>query len=190
MRRRAKGGKSTQSTTYRRYPKVGLLVDCRTHLILAAVPGRGPSPDHPHVIEAMLEACRRQRIDTMLGDAGYDGEWVHEFSRDELDVRSIIPPTIGRRTDKPPTGRYRRQMRAYFRRPPERRRYGQRWQVETVVSMLKRRLGETLGARSRRRQNRAIMLKVVTHNILILLPLADVFYRACQEDFMAAVNSS
>ena len=60
-------------------------------------------------------------------------------------------------------------MRAYFRWPPERRRYGQRWQVETVLSMIKRRLGDTLNARSCRRQNRAILLKVVTHNILILL---------------------
>ena len=35
--------------------------------------------------------------------------------------------------------------------------------------MIKRRLGETLSTRGFRRQNRAILLKVVTHNILILL---------------------
>ena len=132
------------------------------------MPGRGPSPDHPHVIEVMLAAAGRQRIETVLADAGYDGEWVHEFLRDELDIRSIIPAQIGRPTDKPPSGRYRRQMRAYFRRPKQRRRYGQRWQVETVMSMLKRRLGETLNAHSRRRQDRAMMLKCITHNILIL----------------------
>ncbi len=60
-------------------------------------------------------------------------------------------------------------MRWYFQRPSDRRRYGQRWQVETVISMIKRRLGETLSTRGFRRQNRAILLKVVTHNILILL---------------------
>ncbi|MCH8807573.1 MAG: transposase, partial [Planctomycetes bacterium] len=49
------------------------------------------------------------------------------------------------------------------------RRYGQRWQVETVFSMIKRRLGETLSARSYHRQNRALLLKAVVHNILILL---------------------
>ncbi len=155
--------------TYRRFPKMGLVCDCDSHLILAAVSGRGPTPDHPHLIEALRDAAARRRIDTLLADAGYDAEWVHEFLRDELDIRSIIPPTIGRPTDKLPKGRYRRQMAKYFKRPPGRRRYGQRWQVETVFSMIKRRLGETLSARSYHRQNRALLLKAVVHNILILL---------------------
>ena len=94
---------------------------------------------------------------------------MHEFLRDELDIRSIIPPKIGRPTDKPPKGRYRRLMAQYFKRPPEERRYGQRWQVETVFSMIKRRLGETVSARSYHRQNRALRLKAIAHNVLILL---------------------
>ena len=60
-------------------------------------------------------------------------------------------------------------MYYYFQRPKEQRSYGQRWQVETVMSMLKRRLGETLSAHSYRRQCRAILLKVIAHNVLILL---------------------
>ena len=155
--------------TYRRFPKVGLLADCRTHLILSAGPGRGPGPDHLHFKQALREACERRPIDTLLADAGYDAEWVHLHARCEYGICAIIPPTIGRPTEKPPSTRYRRQMRAYFRRPPERRRYGQRWQVETVMSMLKRRLGETLNARSHHRQNRALLLKVITHNLMIVL---------------------
>ncbi len=120
-------------------------------------------------IDAMLDAAARRRIETLLADAGYDGEWVHEFLRDELDIRSIIPPTIGRPTAKLPKGRYRRLMARYFERPPEARRYGQRWQVETVFSMIKRRLGETVSARSYHRQNRALLLKAIAHNVLILL---------------------
>ena len=60
-------------------------------------------------------------------------------------------------------------MAQYYKRPPATRRYGQRWQIETVFSMIKRRLGETLSARSYHRQNRALLLKAVAHNILILL---------------------
>ncbi len=105
---------------------------------------------------------------TILADAGYDAEWVHVFLRDELDLRSLIPPKIGRPTPKPPTGHYRRQMRAYFRRPKESRRYGQRWQAETVFSMIKRRLGRTVNARRYNAQNRALLLKAIAHNILIL----------------------
>ena len=90
----------------------------------------------------------------------------------------LIPPAIGRPTQKPPAGRYRRQMHRYFKRSAAGRSHGQRWQVETVLSLFKRRLGEKLNARSYRRQNRAILLKVVTRNILILLPPRKVFYRA------------
>lgn len=171
VRRRAKGRPNKTTMTYKRFPKMGLVCDCDSHLILAVVTGRGPTPDHPHLIEAMLDAAARRRIETLLADAGYDGEWVHEFLRDELDIRSIIPPTIGRPTAKPPTGRYRRLMARYFERPPQARRYGQRWQVETVFSMIKRRLGETVSARSYHRQNRALLLKAIAHNVLILLRL-------------------
>ena len=46
------------------------------------------------------------------------------------------------------------------------KKYGQRWQAETVFSMIKRRLGEATGARTYHSQCRALLLKVVTHNIL------------------------
>jgi len=189
IRRRGQAHKRRLDGTYRHFPKCSLLIDCASHFILAVEPGRGPAPDQPCVIPTLLAGCARQRIDTLFADAGHDGEWVHKFCRDELDVRSFIPPTIGRPTQKPPTTRYRRAMRAYFRRDPKRRRYGQRWQVETVVSMIKRRLGEVLGARSQRRQNRAIMLRAIVHNILILFD-RQLFYRADSSPFSFVLLSS
>ena len=47
-------------------------------------------------------------------------------------------------------------------------RYGQRWQVETVFSMIKRRLGDTLRAHTFWSQHRAAAPKLLAHNILIL----------------------
>jgi len=44
-----------------------------------------------------------------------------------------------------------------------------------VISMSKRRLGEMLGARSQHRQSRAMMLRAIVHNILILFD-QQVFY--------------
>jgi len=132
----------------------------------------------------LAEACSRRPIDTLLADAGYDAEWVHRLAREEYGICALIPPTIGRPTAKPPSTPFRRRMRAYFRRPPERRRYGQRWQVETVISMLKRRLCETLNARSYHRQNRALRLKVITHNLMIVLYIW-LFYRAILTPFLA-----
>jgi hypothetical protein len=55
--------------------------------------------------------------------------------------------------------------------------YGQRWQGETVHSLLKRRLGSALRARSYPSQNREILLRVITLNLMLLAWL-EVFYRA------------
>jgi hypothetical protein len=149
---------------YTRYPKVGLLCDCANHLIAAAVPGRGPGSDSVHYRQALTEALQIVSIDTLVADAGYDSEEAHVYARRILGIRTIIPSTIGRPTAKPPTGYYRRLMRRRF----DRQKYGQRWQIETVTSMIKRNLGSALRARNYRTQGREIMLRVIAHNIMIL----------------------
>ena len=45
--------------------------------------------------------------------------------------------------------------------------YGQRWQSETVMSMIKRRQGEAVWSRSSDAWARDMTLMVLTHNILI-----------------------
>ena len=86
------------------------------------------------------------------------------MGREDLGIRTIIPPKIGRPTGKPPTGYYRRVMSQRIHLTC----YGQRWQVETTFSMIKRRLGSAVNATTYWSQCRALMLKAVTHNILIL----------------------
>ena len=51
-------------------------------------------------------------------------------------------------------------------------RYGQRWQVETVMSMIKRRQGGYVLGRSNGARFRELSLKVLTHNIMILAEAA------------------
>ena len=170
VRRREKGGKRWQSTAYKRFPKLAVLCDCDTHLILAAVAGRGPGPDITHVEAAICQALRRSKPATLYADAGYDAEWVHEVARRDLGVRTIIPPWIGRPTDKAPTGHWRKVMSERIHLT----NYGQRWQDETVFSMIKRRQGSAVNATTYRSQCRGLMLKALTHNILILYaPIAS-----------------
>jgi hypothetical protein len=167
VRRRAKNGKTTgkwQTTTYRRFPKLAVVCDCQTHLILAAVVERGPKPDFDHWIAAMAQATDVATIATLLADAGYDAEWVHLAARIAFGVRTIIPPDRGRPSSELPTGYYRRRMATHFNRPT----YRQRSQVETVFSMLKRRLGSAVNAYSPWSHRRALLLKVLTINIMIL----------------------
>jgi len=173
MKRCTATAKSGQKTIFRYFPKAGVLCDAKTHLVLAAVPGRGPGSDGKHFRRALTEALARVKIDALAADAGYDGEHRHRFARGTHGVRTLIPALIGRPTDKPPTGYWRRQMKARLHLT----RYTQRWQVETVHSMLKRLLGSALRARKYWTQCREIFLRILTLNVMILRRM-HVFYRA------------
>ena len=164
MRRRAKGGRYRQLTTYPRFPKVGLLCDVRSHLILATVPGRGPRPDIKHSRAAVDDALRTVSIAALAADAGYDREDSLRYAREQCGVRSLIPALIGRPTTKPPRGYWRRRMAKHLRQS----RYSQRWQVETVNSMLSRSLGAALRARTSWSRSREILLRGTTLSIMIV----------------------
>lgn len=84
-----------------------------------------------------------------------------------MGVRSVIPPKIGRPSAKPPTARFRRLMRQRFARKADRRTYGQRAQSETVNSMMKRNLGDDLRSIVRRRREQEMLLRALTHNVML-----------------------
>jgi hypothetical protein len=46
--------------------------------------------------------------------------------------------------------------------------YGQRWQSETVNSMMKKNFGSAMRAMTARRRAKEFLLRSVTHNIMIL----------------------
>jgi len=164
VRRRARGMKEYEDTHYTRFPKVGIVMDCASFLVLAGVPSWGPSPDIRHWESALIDASKKKRITRVAADAGYDAERAHVFAREVLNIKSIIPNRVGRPTTKLPSGKYRRQMALHF----DRKRYGQRWMVETLNSMLKKRLGSFLRARTYWSQMREIMLRLFTFNVLLL----------------------
>jgi hypothetical protein len=173
VKRRSSSGDADPAGTYSHFPKVIFVVDCLSHMILAAVTGVGPGSDLVQFGRALAQAVKRARIETLLADADFDAEWVHQAARSH-GIRTIIPATRGRPSDKPPTGRWRRRMKQRF--AGYRRKYGQRWQVETVNSMIKRRLGSALRARKPENQSREIILRAITHNVMIVR--VKVFYRA------------
>ena len=166
VKRRARPGTGTQDTTYATYPKVVFVVDCHSHLVLAAVPGRGPGVG-PGAVRPGAEARRP-------AGPGSGRCWPTPTSTPSGStstvrshgIRTIIPPTRGRPSDKPPAGRGGGVMKQRFARL--KRKYGQRWQTETVNSMIKRRLGSALRARSYWSQCREIILRVITHNVMIV----------------------
>ena len=103
--------------------------------------------------------------DRLLGDAAFDSEENHRLCREDLGVRSTVIP-INRRNQgrKWPKTRYRRQMKKRFHK----RKYGQRWQVESAFSRHKRRLDSALRGKSDASRERECYLRVLTHNIMLL----------------------
>jgi len=164
VRRRRYVGGPWKGVVYHRFPKLGVVCDGDDHFILACRAGRGPRPDVDEFRPLVAEALRIVRLSQLTADAGYDSEPNHRFARDDHGVHTIIPAKHGRPTAKLPTGRYRRLMKIRFNRPAYRRRS----QVETVISMIKRRQGAHVRGRSYHSQCRDLRLLALTHNVMIL----------------------
>ncbi len=163
----------------RRFPKLSAICDTSNHLILGMIIDRGPKLDYAEDESTLLNALSRQKIETLLADAGYESERFHKLCREILGIESIIPTTQKGRPrqdgkSKAVKGHYRKLMQTNF----PKNIYGQRWQIETAFSMLKRNLGCAVRARKHYSQTREIRLRVLTHNLMILQRIIYVLYRA------------
>jgi hypothetical protein len=169
-----KTANSRRSRSARQTPKLSLSVDTRSHIILAAHARTGMGSDAPDFARLLRESTRRHpRLGTVLADAGYDSHENHEIARRELKVRSLIKTGAGRPSVRPPASRYRRMMKKKLKGSQKGKIYGQRAQVETVNSMMKRNLGANLRARTPEGRRKELMLRALTHNIEILLSLRE-----------------
>jgi Transposase DDE domain len=149
----------------RRYTKLTVACHTQSHLLAAAVVSTGPSNDSPQFAETVRGARRHAAWDRVLADAAFDAEHHHRLCREELGIRSTVIPLNRRgRGRQWPQTRYRRQMRRRFHR----RKYGQRWQVESAFSRHKRLLGAALRGRSDAARERECYLRVLTHNLMLL----------------------
>ena len=175
-RKRVKELEIYENTLYKRWPKLAVICDCNSHMILSVLATRGPGVDINQFEKIITPAAEKYVIDHILADAGYDSEYNHHLARDHLHIKTTIPPKHGRPTlnSKPLKGKYRELMRTEF----DKKTYGQRWQVETVMSMIKRNQGDYLRAKTYWSQNREMLLRVLTHNIGIILFVKELFYRA------------
>ena len=179
VRRRNRIAGPWKTVVYHHYPKLGLVCDTSCHFILAWRAGRGPRPDVDEFRPLVAEALQHMRLSQMVADAGYDSEPNHRVARHQWNLRTIIPPKHGRPTTKPATGHYRRLMQVRF----DWDAYHHRAQVETVMSMIKRRQGSHVHGRSYHSQCRDLRLIALTHNLMILICI-EVFYRAGMSPFL------
>jgi hypothetical protein len=169
-----KWGASVNASRRRRVsalPKLSVAVAAACHLILAATVRTGNGSDAPDFDELLYRSWKRApRVKVVVADAGYDSERNHRIARQDMGVRSVIPPGIGRppAAGQLPGGRWRRHMAKRFARKADAKQYGQRAQSETVHSMVKRNQGSALRSRTPERRKQEMLLRVLTHNIMLL----------------------
>jgi hypothetical protein len=155
-----------RTSQYRRWTKLTIVADNGTHLIPAAEVSLGPSNDSPLLPEAVRQALEHIPIKRLLADAGYDSEENHRICRQELDIAStVIPINERNRQYSAIQGKYRNQMSRRF----PKRLFGNRWQVESVFSRFKRKLGYALRATTEQSRATECLVRVLTYNLMILL---------------------
>ena len=174
---RAPKGRHRRATS----PKLTVVVHTASHLILGAVPGQGPANDAPAFVPALRQAAAlfalvSRRFWAVVADAAYDSEAHHAYCHRVFGVRCTVI-RLNRRSHgrRWPRTRYRRAMRRHFAW----RVYHRRQQVESVFSRDKRRLGSALTARSARTQAQEQILRVLTHNVLLLYPARRIQQSHC-----------
>lgn len=156
------------SEAVRSLPKLALGVAASCHAILSLWTTTGMGCDSTHLWPVTADAVRRVEVKTVVADAGYDGEKCLEILH-RMGVRPVVPPLRHAIVGGPQTP-LRAQMWRDFQSGAVASIYGQRWQVETVNSMLKRNFGSALRSRSPQLREQEMMLKASLHNIALLWP--------------------
>jgi len=146
------------------WPKITAVCDTHTHLFAGCIVTRGPSNDSPQFAPAIIQASQFVQFAQLLADAAYDGEHNHQLCRDELGIAVTMIPLNRRRSRKWPKSKYRRQMKTQF----DKELYNQRWQIESAYSRNKRLLGSALRGRTEHSRERECLLRVLTHNLMII----------------------
>lgn len=141
---------------YDHFYKGGYAVGTQSLLILGAKSGLGPGADTPF-LEPLRKKARiygKQGGWVLLGDRGFDGKTVR--------TGDIIPP-IRRGGELKSPKRIKRMELVLAARMDG--LYGQRWKVETVNSVIKRKFGDNIRSRKASNRYREPIVKGLIYNI-------------------------
>src|SRR5271157_663952 len=145
-------------TRHRHWLKWLIVADVKQQILLAQRARVGPWCD-TRALPGLVEAAgRRVPLRQVLADAEFDSEANHEYIRQRWRAQSIIPLNPRRGV---PQGTLRRQMYQAF----PHKEYGQRAKVETVFSVVKRKLSSRAPGRNLSTQVRQALLLGLTYNL-------------------------
>lgn len=147
---------------WRHWCKWKIVIDVLRRCVLAQAARQGPYNDCATLRPLVSAAHEVIPIGLVLADAEFDSERNHRHIRDTLGADSVIPAKRGKADWKI------KGVRAQIRKRFPRKRYSQRAQVESVFSVVKRKLSAKAPGRSTETQRRQAMLLGVAYNLYLL----------------------
>src|SRR5215207_1038695 len=147
-----------QGLEWKAWCKWVVTVDVDRQVILSQLARPAPVNDCASLPALVSTANTVLPVGTVLADAEFDSERNHRFCREQLGAMSIIPAKRGKKTWN--IKGIRREMRESF----PRENYGKRAIVETVFSVVKRKLSAKAPGRTPETQRRQAMILGAAYN--------------------------
>ena len=144
---------------WRYWLKWVVVVETKHQLLLAQLAKRGPYNDCAALRPLVDQARQVMQGSCVLADAEFDSERNHRHIREVHQMRSIIPAKRGKKTWH--IQGIRSKMRAHF----PAKQYSQRNLIETVFSVVKRKLSARAPGRSLATQTQQALVLGLAYNI-------------------------
>jgi hypothetical protein len=144
---------------WRYWLKWVVVVETKHQLLLAQIAKRGPYNDCALLRPLVDIAHKVMPASLVLADAEFDSERNHKHIREVHHMKSIIPAKRGKKTWR--LKGIRAQMKSGF----PARKYGQRNLIETVFSVVKRKLSTRAPGRSLATQAMQALILGLAYNI-------------------------
>lgn len=145
----------TEKYSYRRYIKLGISADMDKQTILRQTIHKSPRNDTKDFISLVKDI----KTGCVCADKGYDSNKNHEFIIKNLKAKSLI--CIKKNISSHSRSTLRKRLAQNF----DEKTYHQRSKVETIFSVIKRKYGSCLKARTFSTQKKEVICKLITYNI-------------------------
>lgn len=150
------------------YLKLHALEDINTQLILSAIISEGRMHESPFFMKLLDKLPQCLSIGFVAADKGYDAKKHHWYVQTVLKTESVIKirseEYITFRSD-----RYRKNSLKRFKDGLYTEKYGKRSLIESMFSVIKRVLGESLSSRTFITQRIELLFRLMAYNIRVQL---------------------
>jgi hypothetical protein len=153
---------TTRAKLRKKYAKLSIGADVLKQIICNIKIRRAPTRhDNIDFKPVITKLSKIKLLSAVVADKGYDSEDNHVLVREKLDGYSIIPPRYEQVPIWKTRGRYRKEMKRGYNKIL----YNHRNKDETIVSVIKRLVGEHITSRLIRMQNRELTFRCIAYNV-------------------------